>query len=101
MWRFRKVFAHGPFRWTLSKHGLGWSWGIPGFRYGVSPLGQRYVSFSIPGTGMYWIKYLKDRPAVSLPPTRVPPPSSLPPTQPAPPSTTSARQVPWWKQKGL
>jgi len=62
VWRFRKVFGRGPFRWTLSKRGIGWSWGIPGLRYGVSPSGQRYISFSIPGTGLYWIKYLKQKP---------------------------------------
>lgn len=57
MWRFRKVFHRGPFRWTLSKRGIGRSWGIPGLRYGTSPSGQRYISISIPGTGLYWIKY--------------------------------------------
>ena len=56
-WVFRKSFGRGPFRWTLSKRGVGWSVGIPGLRYGVSPSGQRYVSVGIPNTGLYWIKH--------------------------------------------
>jgi len=63
-WRFRKIFQSGPFRWTWTKKGVGWSIGVPGFRYGVSPNGSRYVSFGIPGTGLYFIKYLdKNKPA--------------------------------------
>lgn len=102
MWRFRKVFGRGPFRWTLSKRGIGWSWGIPGLRYGVSPSGQRYISFSIPGTGLYWIKYLKQKPQ-SPPPSAEPSPtppsagSTNPTSPPGPPSRKNA----WWKQKGL
>lgn len=98
MWRFRKVFGRGPFRWTLSKRGVGWSWGIPGLRYGVSPSGQRYVSFSIPGTGLYWIKYLKQEPVSSSPPHV---PTSAPASKAIPPLSTSGPKVPWWKQKGL
>jgi len=56
--RFRRVWRSGPVRWTLSKHGVGWSWGFRGFRYGVSPNGQRYICVGIPGTGSYWIKYV-------------------------------------------
>lgn len=59
-WRFRKVFSGGPFRWTLSRGGIGWSWGIPGLRYGVSATGRRYVSCGIPGFGLYWVKYLDE-----------------------------------------
>lgn len=40
-WRFRKVFSSGPFRWTWTKKGVGWSIGVPGLRYGVSPNGSR------------------------------------------------------------
>lgn len=103
MWRFRKVFGSGPFRWTLSKRGIGWSWGIPGFRYGVSPSGQRYVSLSIPGTGFYWIKYLKQRPVSSLPSAGPPPtlPSASSSNPNPSPATPNTRKVPWWKQKGL
>lgn len=57
-WRFRKVFSTGPFRLSLSRRGVGWSWGVPGLRYGVSADGRRYVSVGFPGLGLYWIKYL-------------------------------------------
>lgn len=58
MWRFRKVFGRGPLRLTVTKRGVGWRIGGRLLRYGVSPDGRRYVSFGIPGTGLYWIKYL-------------------------------------------
>ncbi|NLH98227.1 MAG: DUF4236 domain-containing protein [Chthonomonadales bacterium] len=66
MFRFRKVFGRGPLRITATKRGIGWRIGGRLARYGVSPDGRRYVSFGIPGTGLYWIKYLdppeSDRP---------------------------------------
>ncbi|WP_428940419.1 DUF4236 domain-containing protein [Fontivita pretiosa] len=101
MWRFRKILGRGPFRLTLSKRGVGWSCGIPGFRYGVSPSGQRYISFRIPGTGLYWIRYLKQKSDSS-----VPPPAPLPGQSAAPPNSGSipaspGRKVPWWRQKGI
>lgn len=58
-WRFRKIYRTGPFRWTWSKRGIGWNWKLPGFRFGISPTGQKYISFGIPGTGFYYIKYFK------------------------------------------
>lgn len=57
-WRFRKVFSAGLMRVSLSRGGVGWSVGIPGLRYGVSATGRRYVSFGVPGFGVYWMKYL-------------------------------------------
>jgi Protein of unknown function (DUF4236) len=59
-WRWRKSFGRGPLRINLSKGGIGWSFGIPGLRIGRSPSGRPYVSQSIPGTGLSWIKYLGD-----------------------------------------
>ena len=88
-WVFRKTIGRGPFRWTLSKRGVGWSVGIPGLRYGVSPSGQRYISVGIPNTGLYWIKHL-GKPMPAAPPTAQP---GQPATPPAP------SQIPWWKQK--
>ncbi len=86
-WRFRKIFRSGPFRWSLSKKGVGYSWGLPWLRYGISPTGQRYISFSIPRTGIYYIKYL-DKPNM----TNV---SNKPQ---GPQNTSSANQnLPWWK----
>jgi len=97
-WRFRKTFGRGPFRWTLSKGGIGCSWGIPGLRYGVSANGRRHITFSIPGTGISWVKYLGKEPMAfgsSLPPLLSFPP--LPPVNPPqipPPASTK----PWWQQ---
>lgn len=84
-WRFRKSFKMGPLRWSLSKRGIGTSWGIPGFRVGQSPDGRRYVSLGIPGTGFYYIRYFGSRkhrpsevaalPNVSFPVPQTPSPS--------------------------
>jgi hypothetical protein len=100
-WRFRKTFGRGPFRWTLSKKGIGWSWGIPGLRTGVSPSGQRYVSVGIPGTGLYYIKYFPTK--SQLPLTKLPSQPTLPPPPKIPPNQQPSQpnQQPWWKQKGL
>jgi hypothetical protein len=57
-WRFRKIFSQGPFRITWTGMGMGWSVGIPGFRYGVAANGRRYVSVGFPGTGLYYVHYL-------------------------------------------
>jgi hypothetical protein len=58
-WRFRKSKSFGIFRTTLSKKGVGTSIGIPGLRFGISPDGRKYYSFGFPGTGFFYIKYLK------------------------------------------
>jgi hypothetical protein len=55
--RWRKSFNLGPIRTTLSKKGVGTSFGFLGFRFGVSPDGRKYWSFGIPNTGLYYIKY--------------------------------------------
>lgn len=103
MWRFRKVFGRGPFRWTLSKRGIGWSWGIPGLRYGVSPSGQRYISLSITGDRVVLDQVPETKAGVitssCCASTRTPP--SAAPSNPIPPSAAPTRKVPWWKQKGL
>src|SRR5262249_12087259 len=57
-WLWRKVFRFGPMRATLSNRGLGSSLGIPFLRYGIGPSGTRYVSIGIPGTGLYFTKFL-------------------------------------------
>ena len=56
-WRWRKSFNRGPLRTTFSKKGVGHSIGIPGLRFGRSSTGKLYMSFGIPGTGLYWQKY--------------------------------------------
>jgi hypothetical protein len=55
--RFRKILSAGPIKLNASKNGLGASWGIPGFRVGISPDGRRYFSIGFPGTGLYFMKY--------------------------------------------
>lgn len=101
-WRFRKVFGSGPFRTSLSKKGFGFSFGVPGLRFGVSPDGRRYISVGIPRTGLYWIKYLNNnsqqgqQQPMSSPPV---PTTQIPSTQVTPPSKN--QKQPWWKQKGL
>lgn len=57
-WIFRKRFRNGPVTTIVSKKGLGFSWGISGFRIGFAPDGRKFVSLGIPGTGFYFIKYL-------------------------------------------
>jgi hypothetical protein len=55
-WRFRKTLSLFGTRFTLSRRGLGTSWSLPGFRLGVNAQGRWYVSFGIPGTGLYYIR---------------------------------------------
>ncbi len=56
-WRFRKTFISGPLRTTVSKKGVGHSFGFLGFRFGVTPDLKKFWSFGIKGTGLYYIKY--------------------------------------------
>ena len=41
-WRFRKIKNFGPFKTTVSKKGVGTSFGFLGFLFGVSPDGRKY-----------------------------------------------------------
>jgi len=56
-WRWRKSKSFGPFRATVSKKGVGTSFGLLGFRFGVSPDGRKYWSFGIPSLSLFYIKY--------------------------------------------
>src|SRR5438552_12498917 len=109
--RFRRLFRTGPFHLTLSKSGIGWSVGFPGVRYGIGGNGRRYISIGIPGTGLYWFKYLprfrRSSPPLP-PPAPAPPGSTLPQPQPQqtlpPPAPTSSSapartQRPRWMQR--
>ncbi len=49
---YRKSIGVGPFRVNVSKSGVGYSVGGPGFRTGVSSRGKKYTTFSLPGTGL-------------------------------------------------
>ncbi|MBI5791662.1 MAG: DUF4236 domain-containing protein [Rhodocyclales bacterium] len=48
----------GGTRTTITPRGMGVSWGFAGFRVGKSPTGSLWVSFTIPGTGISFFKYL-------------------------------------------
>jgi len=54
---FRKRVGLGPLALNLSKSGLGLSLGVRGFHAGISSTGRRYVSASLPGTGLYLRHY--------------------------------------------
>lgn len=90
-WRWRNsINLGGGARTTLTAGGVGVSWGFAGFRIGRSPTGSLWVSFTLPGTGLSFFKYLSPQdflPApqqrqssVPLPPPGQPGATNLPPT---------------------
>ena len=54
--RIRKSFRSGPFRLNLSKSGVGWSVGAPGFRFTKKAGGGTRQTVSVPGTGISYVK---------------------------------------------
>ena len=57
--RFRKsINLGGGFRINLSKSGIGYSWGVKGFRLTKSPKGKSKATMSIPGTGISYTQSL-------------------------------------------
>ena len=51
--RFKKSFNIGKnFKINLSKSGIGYSFGIKGFRIGKTAKGKTEKTFSLPGTGL-------------------------------------------------
>lgn len=58
-WRFRRS-ARLPlgFRLNFSKSGIGYSWGVRGFRIGKDSKGRVVRTLSIPGTGIYSREYV-------------------------------------------
>jgi hypothetical protein len=59
-WAFRKRANLGPLRLNLSKSGVGWSFGLRGFRFGKDAKGRKYSQTSIPGTGIYRRDYYQN-----------------------------------------
>ena len=56
-WRYRKsINLGGGFRINLSKSGIGYSWGFPGYRHTYSPNGTQRRTYSIPGTGISYVE---------------------------------------------
>lgn len=55
--RYRKsIKLPGGVRINLSKRGVGWSWGVPGYRRTYSPGRKSRTTYSIPGTGLSYVK---------------------------------------------
>lgn len=106
-WTFRKIFRFGPLRTTLSKGGVGMSWGIPGLRVGVSANGRKYITLGIPGTGIYFTKYFnQQQQSQSNQPTQQQQQTTQPQTIQQPfqsnnSQTITQKEIPWWKQKNL
>ena len=55
-WRFHKSVNFGSFRVNFSKSGIGYSVGVPGFRYTVMANGKERVTVSLPGTGISYVE---------------------------------------------
>lgn len=55
-WRYRKsINLGGGFRINLSKSGIGYSWGVKGFRLTKTASGRTRTTYSIPGTGISYV----------------------------------------------
>ena len=66
--RFRKSLnLGGGFRVNISKHGVGYSWGVKGARITTTSRGTSRTTLSIPGTGVSYVKEksLKKKKSVS------------------------------------
>lgn len=56
-WRYRKSINIGAgFRINISKSGIGYSWGVPGYRVTKTANGKTRHTASIPGTGISYIQ---------------------------------------------
>lgn len=56
-WRYRKSINLGlGFRINLSKSGIGYSWGFPGYRVTKMANGGNRTTYSIPGTGISYVE---------------------------------------------
>ncbi len=56
-WRYRKsINLGGGFRINLSKSGIGYSWGVPGYRITKTANGKTRKTYSIPGTGISYVE---------------------------------------------
>jgi Protein of unknown function (DUF4236) len=60
-WSYRKSIKVGPFRFNLSRRGVGHSVGARGARYTRTADGRREMTFRIPGTGLSWRRPLGSR----------------------------------------
>lgn len=61
-WKYRRsINLGGGFRINLSKSGIGYSWGFPGYRHTYSPNGSQRKTYSIPGTGISYVETNKTK----------------------------------------
>ena len=58
-WRWvQRIRLPLGFRSSMTRNGMGFSWGIPGLRFGISPSGRKWISFGFPRSGLYFFRYL-------------------------------------------
>lgn len=58
--RYRKsINLGGGFRVNLSKSGIGYSWGVKGYRITKTAKGTTRRTVSVPGTGLSWVDETK------------------------------------------
>ena len=55
-WRYRKSRQVGPMRVTFSKRGVSKSMGNRFLRVTDTAAGHKQVTFTLPGTGLSWVK---------------------------------------------
>jgi hypothetical protein len=107
--RYRKRLNFGPLRINLSRSGVGASLGVRGFRVTQSSTGRRFMTLTLPGTGLSWQKILGRRSqraktrntVVTQPPSPPPPSSSTPSPTLGSSSAALGNGVPWWQQSGI
>lgn len=69
--RYRKsIKLPGGFRINLSKSGIGYSWGVKGYRVAKTAKGTTRTTASIPGTGISYVQESKSAPK-STPPAKI------------------------------
>ena len=66
-WRFRKsIDILGLFRINFSKSGVGFSWGVPGYRVTKMANGRTRKTISVPGTGISHVSETKSKKTQSI-----------------------------------
>ena len=71
--RYRKsINLGGGFKINLSKSGLGYSWGVKGFRLTKTAKGTTRTTASIPGTGLAYISETGKKARIKLSKAQLP-----------------------------
>lgn len=92
---FRKIFRFGGFRTSLSKSGVGVSWGIPGLRFGVNSQGNKYFTIGFPGLGIYFTKTFRSTDKMRKLEGSIPTADN----EPEKTKSTEKGNSRWWNQK--